>query len=36
MTSILNAEKRRTNVSVVFDRIVSGYGYCIPECGPGF
>ncbi len=33
---MLNEEKRRSNVVVFFDSTVSGYGYCIPECGPGF
>ena len=27
MAYMLNVEKRRTNVSVVFDSIVGGYGY---------
>ena len=36
MTNVPNGKKRRNNVSVLFDSIVGGYGYCIPECGPGF
>ena len=35
MTLMLNEEKGRNNVSVVFDSIVRGYGYYTPECGPG-